>query len=72
MSVGIRLTSLASIVALGTVLATTAFAQDDLNAGRHFGASDRGRTETIQPYPTEIYFARPRYFRQCSDSPARC
>jgi hypothetical protein len=72
MSVRIRLASLASIVALGTVLATTAFAQDDLSAGRHFRASDQGRTDTTHPYPTEIYFARPQNFRQCSDSPARC
>jgi hypothetical protein len=72
MSNRIRVAALASMVALGIVLAAPAFAQDDLNAHRHIRASDQERSFTTPPSATDIYYEQPQFFRQCSDSPARC
>jgi len=72
MSIRIKVAALASMVALGIVLAAPAFAQDDLNAQRHIRGLDRERSYTTPPYATDIYYEHPQYFRQCSDSPARC
>jgi hypothetical protein len=72
MSNRIRVAALPSIVVFGIVLAAPAFAQDDLNVHRIIRASDQERSYTTPPYATDIYYEHPQFFRQCSDSPARC
>jgi hypothetical protein len=72
MCIRIRVATVASMIALGTVLAVPACAQDDSTTHRHVRASDQERSYTTPPYATDIYYEHPQYFRQCNDSPARC
>jgi hypothetical protein len=58
--------------AVGTLLVSPGYAQDISDAQSHVRSSDQDSSYTVVPYGRDIYYARAQYFRQCSDSPARC
>ncbi len=64
MFITLRITTAASILALGSLLASPSFARD---ARDEISAS---KQETSAPISE--YRQRDQYFRQCADSPARC
>jgi hypothetical protein len=61
-----------AFAALGTVLASEGYTRDVSNVERRAAASGLERSYTVPRDAEDTYYTRAQYFRQCSDSPARC
>jgi hypothetical protein len=61
-----------AVAALGIILASQGNSRDVPDAQRHVGALDLERSYAVPRHAEDLYYASAQYFRQCSDSPARC
>jgi hypothetical protein len=61
-----------AVAALGTVLASEGYTRDVSSPQRHVRPSDLERSFTVPRNADDTYYTGTQYFRQCSDSPARC
>jgi hypothetical protein len=61
-----------AVAALGTVLASEGYTRDLSNPQRHVRPSDLVRSYPAPRTAEDAYYIGAQYFRQCSDSPARC
>jgi hypothetical protein len=58
--------------ALGTLLVSPGNARDVSDAQGHVRSSTQERSYTAVPHARDAVYEGAQYFRQCSDSPARC
>jgi hypothetical protein len=70
MKMSLRITLAAA--ALGTLLVSPGYARDVSDAQGHVRSSAQERSYTASPYARDVVYEGAQYFRQCSDSPARC